>query len=263
MVTNKEKVLIVDGNDQLTLSALSDIGGRKEQQDSLGYSFNEKGCIVSLCDGMGGYEGGQIASLISAEAMVESFEQAKQQPIQELLQYAVQEANRRIWVLKDQDPSIYQSGSTTVTVVVTDNQLYWISVGDSRGYLIRDNEIVQFTKDQNYRVVLEEKVRAGVMTEAQKEQESVRGDALISYLGIKELGLIDYNKIPLQLFPGDRVLMVSDGLYRWISDEMILQIIQEAGSSQKALETMNGIVAKKAEQANRKRDNLTAVLIDM
>lgn len=74
-----------------------------------------------------------------------------------------------------------------VSVAVKDKALYWNSVGDSRAYLFRGGSFVQITKDQNYRAVLDEKRKAGLIDDTQYSLESVKGDALICHLGMERL----------------------------------------------------------------------------
>lgn len=262
MVINKERVLISESNQRYEISAISNIGGRKDQQDSFGYVLRDDAVMGVLCDGMGGYDGGQMSGILAAEALTERFEaSSSEQEDKELLAEAIQEANRRIQVVKQKNPDLLQGGSTAVAVILRGDQMHWTSVGDSRGYLIRGREVVQFTQDQNYRKVLSEKLMMGLIDEAEYEKENARGDILISYLGIDSLKLTDFNKQAVTLLDGDMILIVSDGAYRWLSEDEMVELIYQYTDKKEALEAMNTVVDEKATKAGKRRDNMTAVLM--
>ncbi len=143
----------------------------------------------------------------------------------------------------------------------TNGMLYWSSVGDSRLYICRKNEFIQITKDQNYHTVLKEKSFAGEISEEEFLQGQEHGDALVNYLGIGTLDLVDYNKEPLKLKSGDQILICSDGLYRILNDEEIANILSMGNDVKTSLQMMEFSARKKAAENNKRRDNMTVFLI--
>ena len=116
-----------------------------------------------------------------------------------------------------------------VAVVADGGKLYWLSIGDSRIYIIRGEEMSQVNREHNYRLTLQESLRSGLITQEQYEAEEKRGraDALISYLGISRLNLMDINRAPLEMMDGDMVLLCSDGLFKSLNDSQIKALVKD------------------------------------
>lgn len=110
-----------------------------------------------------------------------------------------------------------------------EEQLYWLSVGDSRIYIIRDQEMSQVNREHNYRLTLQESLKSGLITREQYEEEEKKSqaDALISYLGISRLNLMDINRAPLKMMDGDIVLLCSDGLFKTLNDSQIMALVRD------------------------------------
>ena len=128
-------------------------------------------------------------------------------------------------------------------------------------YIFRNGEFIQTTKDQNYYTVLCEKRNAGQITEEEFLKEQERGDALVNYLGIGALSLIDSNSEPLRLKPNDRLIICTDGLYRMLSDKELVEILDSAYDVQTILQQLELAVRKSSEEKNLRRDNMTVSLI--
>lgn len=207
-------------------------GTRTSQQDAL-YVANPAdmkpgGMLLGvLCDGMGGMERGEEASQMAVEAMRRDFEALSNDA--DIPAFLEKEAHALDQLVHDTlstgEPG-GSSGSTLVSVVVRDNLLYWLSVGDSRIYIARGNEIVQVTRDHNLRLMLEEKVETGEMTEEMIENTREK-NALISYLGMGGLEIVDVNKQPFTLVSGDIILLCSDGLTNALSTAQIQHFLRE------------------------------------
>ena len=130
------------------------IGTRNEQQDRIAVKEKNKQLLAVVCDGMGGLSGGQIASKYVVEQLIEDFEKDENtNPTDFLLNEAIQ-LDKEINELKDENGKYIGAGTTLVAVIIKDHKLYYVSVGDSRIYLIRKEEIAQITEDQNYRLTL-------------------------------------------------------------------------------------------------------------
>ena len=115
-----------------------------------------------------------------------------------------------------------QTGSTLAAAVIKDDELYWVSVGDSRIYLYRRGEMTQLTTDHDYARELAREAALGNISPEEAATHPQR-QALTSYLGLPFLSEIDRNEDPIILEPGDRILLCSDGLYKTIPDEEISQ----------------------------------------
>ena len=202
------------------------IGTREYQQDSTRIGQGHPDVVYGvLCDGMGGLEGGELASRTAAEAFAEALrEMAPDCDIISFLILLAHQVNATIYELPSQTGDRGASGTTLAVAVMIGNSLYWLSAGDSRVYIVRGQEIACVTRDHAYSLELEEQVRAGKLTPEDAAADP-RRDALISFLGIEHLEIMDCNQNPFILEDEDIVLLCSDGLYRSLDDSDILEIV--------------------------------------
>ena len=218
----------------ISIGKIHDIGRRDYQQDSFGQTavLRNTGILAVLADGMGGLSGGErVSQKIVMEALTfGSTLQANQVPT--ALPGMVAGINRAVNQMLG-PKGLYTSGSTVVSALITGNALRWISVGDSRIYLYRDGQISQLSRDhdllQDWMPDILEGKRS--MAEALRDPN---GRKLTSFIGMGELRHVDYNRTPIPLLPGDRVLLMSDGVYGTVSDAEMAAILRDCGSVQLA-----------------------------
>ena len=148
-----------------------------------------------------------------------------------------------------------------VSIALRDCYLHWISVGDSRIYFCNGNNLTQLTKDHNYFLALNEGVACGEVDSEEYEKEKVKGEALISYLGIGNLKLVDINQEPFRLQKDDMVMLSSDGLYKVIDNETIFNILNNFKNINDAALALEQKSAKVAQKKNILRDNTTFAII--
>ena len=198
--TVEETVCPIPG---ISVGKIHDIGRRDYQQDSFGQTavLRNTGILAVLADGMGGLSGGErVSQKIVMEALTfGSTLQANQVPT--ALPNMVAGINRAVNQMLG-PKGLYTSGSTVVSALITGNALRWISVGDSRVYLYRDGQLSQLSRDHD--------------------------------LLRDELRHVDYNRTPVALLPGDRVLLMSDGVYGTVSDAEMAAILHDCGNVQLA-----------------------------
>lgn len=229
--TVEETVCPIPG---ISLGKIHDIGRRDYQQDSFGQTavLRNTGILAVLADGMGGLSGGErVSQKIVMEALTfGSTLQANQVPT--ALPGMVAGINRAVNQMLG-PKGLYTSGSTVVSALITGNALRWISVGDSRVYLYRDGQISQLSRDhdllQDWMPDILEGKRS--MAEALRDPN---GRKLTSFIGMGELRHVDYNRTPIPLLPGDRVLLMSDGVYGTVSDAEMAAFLRDCGSVQLA-----------------------------
>lgn len=236
------------------------IGTREYQQDSVNAGRGKGNLVYGImCDGMGGLADGELASKTAAEALSLALENTESDcDIPELLSTIIHDINTLVFKLPSQDGQGGGAGTTLVATVVVDKNLYWLSVGDSRIYVIRGGEIVCVTRDHSYSMELDEQVRAGVIS-AEDAAADPQRNALISYLGMDRLSIIDCNRIPFTLESGDIILLCSDGLYRSLSDEDIYQIVtRHRGDAEECARALPLYAFDRSEGA---QDNTSVVLL--
>lgn len=211
------------------------IGTRKYQQDALFVSDTEElapnGMLLGvLCDGMGGMANGEKASLLAVETMRRDFYALAADA--DVPAFLDAEAHRIDMAINDtlSENRDGGTGTTIVAVALRDNMLYWLSAGDSRIYILRGTEIVQVTRDHNFSMVLAQRVKRGEITEDAMENHSDK-NALISYLGMGGLEIVDCTRSALPLEPGDIILLCSDGLTGALSAAQIQSFIRDAGGN--------------------------------
>ena len=238
------------------------IGKRKSQQDAVAVSEADvKGCFYNkwmavLCDGMGGLRGGEKASRLCTERMMAYFGECDDVP--EFYKRGIVAIDKEIAALTDDKGDILGAGSTMVSVVIDGNKLYWGSVGDSHIYIIRGNELVRVTREHNHLAQLLKLADKGKITIEQAYSDRQK-DALISYMGIGNVSLMDVTERPFILQHGDVVLLCSDGLYRSLAESEIFAVIQKniMNMSDAAKELTDEAIKKDFEY----QDNTSVIVI--
>lgn len=252
----------VDSFRQVKMGASSIIGTRKSQQDSLYLKNEQGGRIAIVCDGMGGMEGGELASQAAVRILAEDFDAMEDMEEEEIPVFYHKEAvkmDRAVACLQDEAGKQMRAGTTIVSTIIFEDKLYWLSIGDSRIYIIRGDEFVQVNQEHNYKMHLDAEFETGKISEWDYLRLLGRGDALISYLGIGNLSLMDINQVPFRLQDGDVILLCSDGLYKGLDNNEILEIIQyELPDVDTAASELTRIVMEKTIGS---QDNTSVILI--
>lgn len=262
LLSYKDDYSLFDENAYFEIAITSVIGDREEQQDSSGFELKSDEGFSIVCDGMGGHNGGKAASTIATELLCKTFSNNyPNNNMRELLLDAVEEADKKVADLCDENGEPLRAGSTLVSVYIKGRHLYWISVGDSRIYIYRNSELVQVTTDHNLKTLLEERLSLNLIDLEEYNEKMSQGEALISFLGINGLPKIDANESGFELVSGDRILMMSDGLYKLLDDAEILRIIDNFNNIQEALKALELKAQKSSKTNSIKRDNMTVALI--
>lgn len=255
VVWNIEKTLTVD------IEVRSNIGGRNDQQDYAYISSLDNYLICTLCDGMGGMEYGSQASKIAAETInshlscsrVGELETSFEFPV--ILERAFRNADRRVRM------SSNNSGTTAVTVVLQNGEIYWASIGDTRLYIFRKGELVQATRDHNYLLQLNRMRSDGYIPEKEFQEKMPMGHALISYLGMGNAELFDLTELPLRVQPEDVLLLATDGLYGVVPNEYMKSVFDTKMPLKEKADRLMGYVLKQSKEYVL--DNTTFILIEI
>ncbi|MGD9942249.1 MAG: PP2C family serine/threonine-protein phosphatase [Burkholderiaceae bacterium] len=213
--------MVIPGNAQ-------HIGRRAAQEDAFAFSDLEAldflahgGAMCVVCDGMGGHAAGAAASDAAVKAFLAAY-QAKPaaETIGAALLRAVSAANEAVAAVADREGD---SGSTLAAIVVHDARLFWVSVGDSRIWLRRDERLFRVNREHHYRAELRRRAARGELTRADAESDP-RGEQLTSSLGERPLGAVDHCLRGYPLQPGDAVFVASDGLYKALDDAALTEL---------------------------------------
>ena len=240
----------------MRIVAKTDIGRkRKSNQDS--YAAGELPGGVAwavVCDGMGGAAGGNVASSnavkIISERITSSYRTAMSPiSIKNMLVSAITAANVSIYDMSKANPELEGMGTTVVCTLVVGEACYIAHAGDSRAYAVKNNELIQLTRDHS---VVQELVEMGSITKAQAKIHP-RKNIITRALGVEPDIRIDY--CDYDLTGEDILLLCTDGLTNFVDEEEFLKIIGE--------NTYYEIADKLVAAANKNggADNITVVAI--
>ena len=237
----------------LAIAGVCDVGCvRSENQDFMGYFERDGDVLVVVSDGMGGHQGGFEASRIAVAACGEVFEGASRKVSpQKLLGDAVKLANSRIRDRSRADRTLTGMGATVVMVLVRGGEYWFGHVGDSRAYLINSDGTEKMTSDHSRVQML---IDAGLLA-PEKAKGHPLGHVLEYALGIDESVEIDVSEKPMQLNPGDTLMLCSDGVWGLVEESEYRGILN-GSSLDKCAER---IVARALEMGGN--DNATAALL--
>jgi len=220
----------------IEVSSQSDIGCvRTNNEDSFGYwepeddgQFLRKGRVAVVADGMGGYEGGQEASRLAVETLVAVYRDFGGDDPQEALVEALQAAHEQIRQYSFAHPELRGMGTTCTAAAIVQDALYYVHVGDTRLYLIRDGQITKVTRDHSYVGRL---VEAGMISQEQADNHPQR-NILTAALGTNPDLIMDSPGHPEPLRPEDVLLICSDGLWGQVRDSEILDAVENKSAEQ-------------------------------
>ncbi len=228
---------------------------RENNEDSLIVEQFDDYCLYAVADGMGGHKAGEVASSIAIEEIknlfVNNVKNKDFQPPSFIIE-SVKKSNERIRERSFNSEECCGMG-TTVTMAVLDklnNIIYIGNIGDSRAYLLRNNEIKQITTDHTY---VNELIKDGKITEEEAKTHPKR-NVITRALGSEDYVHADI--FELELYGNDILLLCTDGLTTHVSDDRMLEIIKEFGTSES--------VRKLIKQANDNggTDNITIIIVD-
>ena len=222
----------------------TDVGRvRKSNQDAL-----ILGCgAAGVADGMGGHNGGEIASGYTRERILREVRGLK--PSRELLAGIIKKINLEIWEKQEKDAALTGMGTTLTLLWPAENEIFIAQVGDSRAYLLRDGEMIQITEDHS---LVGDMVRRGVLTEDQAACHPMR-----NYI-TRAVGTEDSIEVDLyseKRKAGDRWLICSDGLY----GQMNRSVLQELASSENPEEAADRLMQTALD--NGGKDNISLILL--
>ncbi len=234
--------------------AATDVGvERKINQDCVYYSLTEVGPLPNLfivADGMGGHKAGDFASRYTVDNFVSRVRESSGKDTVDIIDDAVTWVNTALLEKAGESPDYTGMGTTLVVATVIDNMLKVANVGDSRLYIV-GKDIRQITRDHSLveeMVSLGEIDRKAARTHKRKNiiTRAIGGDAKV-----------EAEMFCVELKPGDKILMCSDGLSNMIEDEDIFKIIKDSPEIEEAAERLIDTANE-----NGGKDNISVILIE-
>jgi protein phosphatase len=222
----------------------TDVGrGRPENEDSL--LVDAAHGLYAVADGMGGHRAGEVASATAIETLQAAYLGGR--PVDR----AIEEANSAVFARAAGNAELRGMGTTLTAIAVDGGTAVLGHVGDSRAYLLRDGAVTRVTDDHS---LVEQLVREGRLTPEEAQNHPQRA-IITRALGVDAEVQVDTYRVDLR--PGDRLLICSDGLTNMLSDDTIGVTLRRHADPQQAADTLVDM----ANQAGGD-DNITVVILD-
>lgn len=238
--------------------------GRQRQHNEDAFLVENDARLFLVADGMGGHAAGEIASRIATDSIAEfilntreddgtwphAYDEHFSRSTNRLME-AVRSANTRVLEAMRKDARLRGMGTTVVACIASDTTVSVAHVGDSRAYLIRENQLSRITNDHSW---VFEQVQAGMLTEAEAEKHPLRNVITRALGGALQ---VSPDAVEIEARPGDVFLLCSDGLTGMVPDDEILRLVtSNEGDLVKACQELID-----AANARGGLDNITAVLV--
>ena len=234
--------------------AITDIGQkRKLKQDFIYLSETPIGNLPNVfivADGMGGHNAGDYASRYAVEIVVEEISNSLEKNPVRILGRAIDKANRMIRERAQTDEHLNGMGTTMVIATCIGQYLEVANVGDSRLYVVNET-IEQVTRDHS---LVEEMVRMGGIDRASARNHPDK-NIITRAIGARDTVETDF--FNLELKPGDKILLCSDGLTNMVDDEVIHRVLTGEGTLKRSVEEL----VRLANQ-NGGKDNISAIVVE-
>ena len=205
--------------------------------------------LFIVADGMGGHQAGDYASRYAIETFLAYISHTETTNLIRVMDEGIAMANQKVLEKSFENEELAGMGTTMVVAFSEDRQLYVANVGDSRLYLI-GHEINQVTEDHSYVAAM---MRAGELTKEQARNHPEK-NVITRAVGVSQDVKADFFEVDLK--PGDKVLMCSDGLSNMIEDDRLFDVINANN-----VEDSVKILIDEAKK-NGGYDNITAIVIE-
>jgi protein phosphatase len=228
---------------------------RENNEDSC--RVDEQNRFVIVADGMGGQSAGERASALAVELIPQRLEQlldfraANSRAVNDAIEKSIGFANSEIMALSEVEPGLRNMGTTVVLMVRVGDKFYFVGVGDSRAYELRQGRLKQLTTDHSLTQAL---LDAGTIT-AEDARHHRYKNVLYKYLGSRD-GAAAGGAIEISPKRGDRFLLCSDGLNDGLDNETIAAYLQCDDEPQKIAENL-----VHAALEGGSRDNITCIVV--
>jgi PPM family protein phosphatase len=223
---------------------------RAANQDS--FHIDPDGRFFIVADGMGGHAGGEEASRLATDAIRDCLESnwGEGYTPNQLLQQAIYKANQAILCDQNANPIRGDMGTTIVIVIIKDEKPWFCHIGDSRLYRLRGSKLEQISEDHTW---IAKAIQTGTV-EASAARSHPWRHMLLQCLGREDIKTVNAEEIDVQ--PGDRLLICTDGLTEELSDDRIARELKTIRSCPQVAHSL-----VEAAKSRGGRDNITVVII--
>jgi PPM family protein phosphatase len=239
-------------------------GVREVQEDSYGvvpraeFGGGPEDLFLVVADGMGGYAAGEVASTLAVNTFAETFLESATACDAGRLWDCLEEANRRIGKdIKARGKAVEGMGTTLLAVLLRGSSVRWMSVGDSPLYRVRGQELQRLNRIHSKATELAERVRAGLISEAEARQDPTRHTLTSALIG-EVIYEVD-DSAPVELLPGDVLVAATDGIETLTHEEIAGVVAGQASSGAAAV--ASALLEAVAAKQMPKQDNTTVVVV--
>lgn len=229
------------------------IGGRKVNQDRMGYSFTRDALLLLLADGMGGHIRGEIAATIAMQTIGSLFQQHAAPMIRKperFLEDSFFAAHHEIHRYRAVNQLPETPRTTIVACLIQHNTAFWAHCGDSRLYWMRNGQILSRTRDHSR---IETLIAQGKADPSERATHPER-NKLFNCLGAPNMPIVEISR-RASLQAGDVMLLCSDGLWSVLPDHVLAQRLQDNTIVRAVPELLQNAV----DIAGKNSDNVTAL----
>lgn len=240
---------------QFSVYQESHVGGRKVNQDRMGYSFTRDALLLVLADGMGGHLRGEIAAAITLQTLSDMFQRQAAPYVRKperFLEEAMLAAHHEIHRYRAVQNLPDTPRTTVVACLIQHNMAIWAHCGDSRLYWVRRGQVLSRTRDHSH---IEHMIAKGEVAASQRSTHPDR-NKLYNCLGASAVPSVEISR-QASLLPGDVLMLCSDGLWSMLGDEDIAHTL----STNTIVRAVPDMLAKATAIAGPRADNTTALAI--
>lgn len=231
--------------------------GRVREQNEDAYALEPEAGLFVVSDGMGGHQGGELASRIVVQDLVPALEvsvarlrRGHPRTLRKLLHRYVARQSREVHLEGHSESGYKDMGATVVLALFHRARAYIANLGDSRAYRLRRGRLRQLSQDHS---MVAELVEKGHITPAEAENH-VEGNVITRYIGMETRAQSFVCSFSLR--PGDRILLCTDGLTDMVADDVIAQTLTAEQDCQRACDKLIGLANGRGGV-----DNTTVVLL--
>ncbi|MGE5757461.1 MAG: PP2C family protein-serine/threonine phosphatase [Sideroxydans sp.] len=233
----------------------SKIGGRKYNQDRVGYAYTNEALLLVLADGMGGHLHGEIAAQLAVLTFMRAFGRLKDGQVKEpevFLRETMRAGHEAIFDYARERQLGGNPGTTCVAALVQGGQIWWAHAGDSRCYLLRGGAVADVTHDHS---VVQQWADWGIISADEMKTHPDRNKITNCLGGVEDMFYVDVSK-PTAVHSGDTLLLCSDGFWSPLTDEELAKLSSVPALSEGLDELIGIAVSREAARA----DNTTSVV---
>ena len=233
-------------------------GGRPENQDDWGIFDTPLGCLLIVCDGMGGGPGGKTASYIVTQVIASTLLACSPQTSRtDALKMAVSKANDALYQKMYETPSLQGMGSTMVAILINAYSIVVAHLGDSRCYRISRGRVFFRTDDHS---LVGELVRNKAMTEEQA-RVSPQSNVITRGLGNTNHHVAEITEIPY--LKGDRLILCTDGVWGIMPHDQLVQRLTSQQALNSLVSNLSAEIDQRGFAEGGHHDNHTLVVVEM